>query len=551
MVCDASRDGIGCALEQETAGGWATIAYASRFLNSCEKKNSVNELELLAAVWAIELFKYYLYGRRFTLIADHQALISALQCNKNHKIYQKRLTRWIDLLLLVDFDIKHLAGSKMGLIDYISRHPVGISQPPAYWDEHFVVALIVDFITCLEFQDSTSFNLKMNSYPNGYLGAQSLNRNEKGLASNSFATQTKLTVKSPLPNFRRIQRTSNSQNSLNCTQIENQIELQKILPNTNRQLTNTASGMSLPPFKRIMSKCHNGAQTVISFHPKNISSFDTFSDLSQHGHLTFSDTSHQAIPSEDSLTFRRVKNDKVDQKSQTIEEANTPPVCLATAFMDEEDVPMYRNVFDRNVFDRNFIAAATKKDRLLQPLLKMVRGQKWDNLKSCYGAYFYNVRNRLSVRDGILLYDDRAVIPKQIRQILVDLLHLTHPGEGGMLEAAKNVSYPYLNRDIIATAQNCKECRQKCKNLKFISSKQLFTALDAVVEPNKEIQMDFAGPLPDENNKEVYILVGVDRVSRFQSAKVVTITKADTIIRFMQTHIVNNGLPRNVRCDQA
>ena len=67
----------------------------------------------------------------------------------------------------------------------------------------------------------------------------------------------------------------------------------------------------------------------------------------------------------------------------------------------------------------------------------MIRGQKWDNLKSYYGAYFYNVRNRLSVRDGILLYDDRAVIPKQLRQILVDSLHLTHPGQGGMLEAAK------------------------------------------------------------------------------------------------------------------
>ena len=149
-----------------------------------------------------------------------------------------------------------------------------------------------------------------------------------------------------------------------------------------------------------MRKCHNGAQTVISFHPKDISSFDTFRDLNQH--LTFSDTSHQVIPSEDSLTFTRVANDTVDQESQTIEEDNTPPVCLATAFMDEEDVQMYRRQL-RNVFDSNFILAATKKDRSLQPPLNMVRGQKWDDLNSYYGAYFYNVRNRLSVWDGKLL----------------------------------------------------------------------------------------------------------------------------------------------------
>ena len=75
--------------------------------------------------------------------------------------------------------------------------------------------------------------------------------------------------------------------------------------------------------------------------------------------------------------------------------------------------------------------------------------------------------------------------------------------------------------------------------------------MDAVREPNEEIQLDFAGPLPDENDKEVYILVGVDRFSRFPYAKVVSNNRADTIIRFMQNHIVNHGVPRNIRCDQA
>ena len=217
---------------------------------------------------------------------------------------------------------------------------------------------------------------------------------------------------------------------------------------------------------------------------------------------------------------------------------------------EEEDVPMYRRQL-RKVFDISFIAAATKKDRSVYPLLKMVRGQKWETIKSCYGPYFYNVRNRLWVRDGILLYNDRAVIPKQLRQTLVDSLYLTHPGQGGMLEAAKNVWYPYLHRDIVATAQNCKECHQKGKNLKVISGKTHFTSQNALVEPNEEIQLDFAGPLPDKNNKDVYLLVGVDGFSRFPSAKVVTKNKAHTIIRFRQTHIVNHGVRRNIRCDQA
>ena len=83
----------------------------------------------------------------------------------------------------------------------------------------------------------------MNINSNGKLSTQSLNRNENDLVSNSFAKQAKLTLKSLLPNFSRTQRTPNSQSSSNSTQVENQIERPKLLPNMNRQLTNTASGM--------------------------------------------------------------------------------------------------------------------------------------------------------------------------------------------------------------------------------------------------------------------------------------------------------------------
>ena len=506
-----------------------------KILNSCENKYSVNELELLAAVWAIEHFKYYLYGRKLTLITDHQALVSALQCKKNNKVYQSRLTRWIYRLLPFDFDIKHLAGSKMGLIDYIPRHPVGKPQLPAYWDEQVVVALIDDFIAHLEFQDSASLNLALNSNPNGTFNTQKLDRNENDSHPDSFETANAFTLNSHKSTFSR---------SENCKQFKNHnfvpnISEKKISHHTNmnRQLSISTSGMSLPPFKPILRKCHKGAQTTISFHPKNISSFDTYKQL--HKDLNFSDTSHQVIPSKDSMTIQPIP---VNQGCQTEQEEETQ-TCSATAVTQDEDVPMYRRQL-RNVFGSSFLAAATKKDRSLNPLLNMVKVQKWDTRKSCYGPSFYN-------SDTDSQCETASFCPKQLRQTLVDALHLTHPGQGGMLEAARNIWYPYLHRDIVATAQNCKECREKGKNLKVISGHSHFTSLDAVVEPNEEIQLDFAGPLPDENDKVVYILVGVDRFSRFPSAKVVTNNQADTIIRFMQTHIVNHGVPQNIRFDQA
>ena len=65
--------------------GWKPIAFASRFLNSCEKRYSVNELELSGVVWSTEYFKNYLYGKHFKVITDHRALLSIMKEHRSNK----------------------------------------------------------------------------------------------------------------------------------------------------------------------------------------------------------------------------------------------------------------------------------------------------------------------------------------------------------------------------------------------------------------------------------------------------------------------------------
>ena len=57
-----------------------------------KKKNSTNELELLAVVWAVDRYKHYLLGKPFTIATDHKALTTALDVNQSNKTYQSRLT---------------------------------------------------------------------------------------------------------------------------------------------------------------------------------------------------------------------------------------------------------------------------------------------------------------------------------------------------------------------------------------------------------------------------------------------------------------------------
>ena len=55
---DASHNGLGATLEQQTdEGSWVPISFASRYLNSQEKKYSTNELEQFAVVRAVDRYK--------------------------------------------------------------------------------------------------------------------------------------------------------------------------------------------------------------------------------------------------------------------------------------------------------------------------------------------------------------------------------------------------------------------------------------------------------------------------------------------------------------
>ena len=53
IKCNASRAGLGAALEQRSLTGWHTEAFASRFLNSNEERYSINELEILGVLWSV------------------------------------------------------------------------------------------------------------------------------------------------------------------------------------------------------------------------------------------------------------------------------------------------------------------------------------------------------------------------------------------------------------------------------------------------------------------------------------------------------------------
>ena len=110
-------------------------------MNAAETKYSTNELEMLAVVLGWEYFRNYIFGRKFTVLTYHKALVSLLNGNnKKNKTMFGRLTRWIDRIIPFDFVIEHMPGAKSGLVDYLSRHPVGEATRMSLYDNTFTVA---------------------------------------------------------------------------------------------------------------------------------------------------------------------------------------------------------------------------------------------------------------------------------------------------------------------------------------------------------------------------------------------------------------------------
>ncbi|KAJ9538003.1 hypothetical protein OSB04_030736 [Centaurea solstitialis] len=119
VFSDASHLGLGCVLMQHGK----VIAYASRQLKDHEKRYPTHDLELAAIVFALKLWRHYLYGTKCRIFSDHKSL--------RHLFDQRELNmrqrRWMELLTDYDCEIEYHPGKANVVADALSRKGKGVS----------------------------------------------------------------------------------------------------------------------------------------------------------------------------------------------------------------------------------------------------------------------------------------------------------------------------------------------------------------------------------------------------------------------------------------
>ncbi|GBG69928.1 hypothetical protein CBR_g4754 [Chara braunii] len=118
LITDWQPEAISAILAQVGPSGLESVVeYASKSVPACKRNYAAQTSECYAALWGISHFRAYLYGRRFTMVTDHEPLLAL----KKWKDYSGMIGRWATVLQSMDFDIRHRKHERHGNADGLTR----------------------------------------------------------------------------------------------------------------------------------------------------------------------------------------------------------------------------------------------------------------------------------------------------------------------------------------------------------------------------------------------------------------------------------------------
>nr|KYP69715.1 Retrovirus-related Pol polyprotein from transposon 17.6 [Cajanus cajan] len=120
------------------------VAYASRQLKIHERNYPTHDLELAVVVFALKIWRHYLYGARFSVFSDHMSLRYLF----DQKELNMRRRRWMEFLKDYDFQLMYHSGKANVAADALSRKSIHMSS--MMMKELELVEEFIDLNLCVE-----------------------------------------------------------------------------------------------------------------------------------------------------------------------------------------------------------------------------------------------------------------------------------------------------------------------------------------------------------------------------------------------------------------
>ena len=188
------------------------------------------------------------------------------------------------------------------------------------------------------------------------------------------------------------------------------------------------------------------------------------------------------------------------------------------------------------------LRAATGSDPILSKVFRYTRGHWPRQIPQCLRPFF-DRRLELTVEEGCLLWGYRVIVPKSLREKLLQELHKDHPGVIRMKSVARSFMWwPGLDKEIEHLAKACQSC-QAVKRAPPVAP------LHPWVWPSKpwqRVHFDFAGPFQGS-----MFLVGVDAYSKWPEVRVMSTTTASATLDVLREWFAVHGIPEQIVTDNG
>ena len=186
------------------------------------------------------------------------------------------------------------------------------------------------------------------------------------------------------------------------------------------------------------------------------------------------------------------------------------------------------------------IESASAEDEELQAVRNCLVSGNWEKCP----RPFVMVRNELTFIGQVILRGTRIVIPKVLRQRVVELAHEGHQGIVKMKERLRSkVWWPGIDKD---AGQKCRECY----GCQLVTKETITPPVKTTRMPERpwqDVALDLLGPMPTGE----YLLVLVDYFSRWVEVDVIKSTTSAVIIKCLDKQFSRYGVPSTLRTDNG
>ncbi|XP_058817909.1 uncharacterized protein K02A2.6-like [Topomyia yanbarensis] len=186
------------------------------------------------------------------------------------------------------------------------------------------------------------------------------------------------------------------------------------------------------------------------------------------------------------------------------------------------------------------VTAETKEDATLQDVIRALQTGCWTETTKGFNCF----KTELHAAKGVLMRDDRLVIPEKLRQQVLTCAHEGHPGMSVMKRRLRQkVWWPKMDEQVEKFVKSCGSCTL----VSAISPPEPMLRTKMPDKPWSDVAIDFLGPLPSGH----YLLVLVDYFSRFTEVIIMKQTTTDLTVQALFETFSRFGVPETLRSDNG